>query len=648
MRKLLTWLSFFLSLVFAGYSQVSIADSLENVIKKMPDDTAKVNRLNDMVPKLQFVDPARARQNAEAAVELAQKINYPLGLAIGYRLIGVLYVDRNVLDSGKIWYDKAWPIVYDNPDKKFQRQAGQLKHNYGTIYHKKQVYDSATLNYTEAIKILTASGNDELLFFPNINLSTLYVYLKDPDKGLSYARGAYAAAKKMNDPSKIVMASNNVASMLLEMKRFDSVLAPLQQNLQLARESQNYYSEGITSNLLAQYYGNGKNNYDSAVYFVKNALAAITKVNNQYEMANMTQNVGYYYLRGGKYDSAHVYLKRAYDISRAQQLDMVTKYSLENLVDLEQLRNNIPAAYNYFKELYTFNDSLQQKLNANQVNELEIRFQTEKKEAQIKLQEAEIKQRKIQNYILAGSAAAILIILVLLYFNYRNRQKIQLQRINELETEKQLMATEAVLKGEEQERTRLAKDLHDGLGGMLSGIKYSLNTMKGNLVMTPENAQAFERSMDMLDSSIREMRRVAHNMMPEALVKFGLDTALKDFCTDINQSGALKVTYQSLGLTNTVIDQTTSITVYRIVQELINNTMKHAAAKSAIVQVSKDNDQLSITVEDDGKGFDTAILKQVKGIGWSNIQNRVEFLKGKLDVNSLPGKGTSVVIELSL
>ncbi|MBK7289894.1 MAG: hypothetical protein IPI78_06445 [Chitinophagaceae bacterium] len=242
----------------------------------------------------------------------------------------------------------------------------------------------------------------------------------------------------------------------------------------------------------------------------------------------------------------------------------------------------------------------------------------------------------------------MLIISLLLIRNYKNKQELQQRRITELETEKQLTATEDVLKGEEKERTRLAKDLHDGLGGMLSGIKHSLNAMKGNLVMTPENHQAFERSMDMLDSSIREMRRVAHNMMPEALVKFGLDTALKDFCNDINQSGALQINYQSIGLGNVEVEQTTSITIYRIVQELINNTMKHAAAKSAIVQVSKTDKAISITVEDDGKGFNTLVLEGTKGIGWSNIQSRVEYLKGKLDVQSEPGKGTSVHIELNV
>jgi two-component system, NarL family, sensor kinase len=141
---------------------------------------------------------------------------------------------------------------------------------------------------------------------------------------------------------------------------------------------------------------------------------------------------------------------------------------------------------------------------------------------------------------------------------------------------------------------------------------------------------------------------VAHNMMPEALVKFGLDTALKDFCFDINQSGAIKVVYQSIGLENSQLDQTFSITIYRIVQEILNNTLKHANATTAIVQLTKHDNQLSVTVEDDGKGFDTSILTNSKGIGWTNIQNRIDLLKGKIDISSQKGKGCSILIECSL
>jgi two-component system, NarL family, sensor kinase len=321
---------------------------------------------------------------------------------------------------------------------------------------------------------------------------------------------------------------------------------------------------------------------------------------------------------------------------------------------LEKKQGNFALALTYLDSSNAIKDSLKQGLESDRVEFLDAKYQAEKKEAQIsqlqadqEIQQLSMEKKNALNYFLIAAAFIIILIASLLYRNFKQKQKIQQQRISELETQQQLTATEAVLKGEEQERTRLAKDLHDGLGGMLSGIKYSFSTMKGNLIMTPENNQAFERSMDMLDSSIKEMRRVAHNMMPESLLKFGLDTALKDFCNDINKTGALQVSYQSIGMHDAVIEQITAITIYRVVQELINNTMKHAAAGTAIVQVSKTDAGVSITVEDDGKGFDTSLLKEKTGIGWSNIQSRISYLKGTLDVQSEPAKGTSVHIELS-
>lgn len=168
--------------------------------------------------------------------------------------------------------------------------------------------------------------------------------------------------------------------------------------------------------------------------------------------------------------------------------------------------------------------------------------------------------------------------------------------------------------------------------------------------MTPDNAHAFERSIDMLDSSIQEMRRVAHNMMPEMLVKYGLDTALKEFCTEMDRSSMIRISYQSVGMQNTEISQTTSVTIYRIIQELVNNSIKHAQAENVLVQLhqSQQENLLAITVEDDGKGFNTDQLKQANGMGWLNIRNRVEFLKGKIDLQSSVGKGTSVMIEINI
>ena len=171
--------------------------------------------------------------------------------------------------------------------------------------------------------------------------------------------------------------------------------------------------------------------------------------------------------------------------------------------------------------------------------------------------------------------------------------------------------------------------------------------MKDNLIVTPDNMAVFERSLDMIDTSIKELRRVAHNMMPEMLTKFGLDEALKEYCSTVNATKLLSVKYQSLGM-ETRLDKAIEIIVYRIIQELLNNILKHAAASEAFIQLIRDNDRLNIVVEDNGKGFDTALLENSKGAGWVSIRSRVEYLKGELDIHSEPGKGVLINMEFNV
>jgi signal transduction histidine kinase len=135
-------------------------------------------------------------------------------------------------------------------------------------------------------------------------------------------------------------------------------------------------------------------------------------------------------------------------------------------------------------------------------------------------------------------------------------------------------------------------------------------------------------------------------MMPEALIEFGLDTALKDFCSSIDQGGAVQLKYQSFGLDQTTVPEVAAAAVYRIVQELVNNILKHAEATVALVQLIGKDGTLSITVEDDGRGFDKKVLDNSGGIGYSSLQNRVTYLKGTVDLQTSPGKGTAVHIEL--
>jgi signal transduction histidine kinase len=172
--------------------------------------------------------------------------------------------------------------------------------------------------------------------------------------------------------------------------------------------------------------------------------------------------------------------------------------------------------------------------------------------------------------------------------------------------------------------------------------------MKENVILSADNASAFTRSIDLLDTGIQELRRIAHNMMPENLVKFGLVKALEDYCQSIAATDVLKINFSALQMENYTANINLDITIYRIIQELINNTIKHANATEIIVQLFKEDNKLNITVEDNGKGFDVKNINNFKGAGWTNIINRVNYLKGKTDVVSNEKEGTSVNIEIPL
>ena len=362
----------------------------------------------------------------------------------------------------------------------------------------------------------------------------------------------------------------------------------------------------------------------------------------------------------GEFAQARKYLLLALPGAIAGKYSDESMQIMQELVIVEEKTNHIAEAHDYLKKVVALRDSVNLENSRKAVAEIENKYQAAEKSKTIlklekdkEIQQLSLKQKSVYNYFLLTLIATLLVAAFLAYRNIRQRNilvkketELQKQQIRELEKDRQLVAVDSMLKGQEDERSRLAKDLHDGLGGLLSGVKFSLRNMKDNLIMTPDNMTVFERSLDMIDTSIKELRRVAHNMMPEMLTKFGLDEALKEYCSTINTNMQLTVKYQSVGM-DSRIDKPVEIIVYRIVQELLNNTMKHASATEVFVQLIRDQNRLSIVVEDNGKGFDMTRMSENKGAGWMNIRSRVDYLKGQLDIHSEPGKGTLVNIEIN-
>jgi signal transduction histidine kinase len=416
-------------------------------------------------------------------------------------------------------------------------------------------------------------------------------------------------------------------------------------------------------------------------------------------------NFGYYLKRGRiaylerKYNEAYDYFQKTYKYaeegghsnSRSVTLSFLSRtalqlgfneaaknYALENIAITDKMNSkskkidalmtlsdyytktdNKAKAFELLQQATQLKDSVMNETNLKQAKALGSIYESDKQQRQITLlqhekemQAADVKQKSTLNKIFIGSIVLLLGLGYLGYTNFRKGQQLaksqqvyQKQKIIELEKDKQLLSIDAMLKGQEEERSRIAKDLHDGLGGLLSGTKLSFMNVKENLVLTPENGVLFDKSLSMLDNTIGDLRKVAQNLMPEALVKFGLHEAVRDFCDSIQSSSGIKVLYQEMG-EKRKLDNTAEVFAYRIIQELVNNAVKHAEARQVLVQLTINTNKVRITVEDDGKGFDKTKIMQTRGAGMANINYRVQYFNGEIDMITSPGNGTSVNIEL--
>ena len=640
---------FILLAVFAGSNiraQQPLADSLKLLLETDLPDTTRAYNMVMLAMYTEPVDIDKAHALYKEAVEfsLRKKLDYYAGLA--------LYFESTPYDlSGnhKQQKDNLFRAVRLFENSNHSKAGAQLGAAYGGLsryYRSTEKLDSAVIASIKSITILEGLKLYKSLAISCMNLAMIYQQIKLPQKQREYVDKAAEYANLSGEKDIIMLSFLQKAHYLTEVEDFkgakacaDSATLYFSGNYEFSRK-QNYY-------LLKASTFQNVNEYDSAIVYFQKCFELAETTNSRWNMPEPLIQIGYIYLQQKKYSLAEKYVMAGLDIARIDSFRIFMKEGYQILSDIYYVNGNYRLAFETLGKYNELKDTLQSEELKKFALDLDKKYQTDKREDQTRLHELEISKRKSIIHGLLALTFTILVIFFLAIHSFRQKNRLHLNTIKTLETEKQLLATEAVLKGEEQERTRLAKDLHDGLGGLLSGIKYSFQNMKDNLILTPENAQTFERSLDMLDSSIHEMRSVAHNLMPESLFKFGLDTALNDYCSVIDNSGIVALNYQSFGLKNADLEQSLTVSVYRIIQELVNNVVKHSRAQHALVQVTLDESQVLIDVEDNGKGFEAEELNNLKGIGWTNIRSRIEFLKGTFSLKSEIGKGTVVHIEIN-
>ncbi len=350
----------------------------------------------------------------------------------------------------------------------------------------------------------------------------------------------------------------------------------------------------------------------------------------------------------GQPDAGLAYARRGLHMARLSGDLQEVAEALEGLGVLAYNNDKFKAAYEYEHQAKLVDDTLQSTQAAAKMAELQTQYETEKKETRNRLQAAQlVAQRQVldrrNGQLLAGSVIAALLLGLggLLVSRRRLRREVEFAQERQA-LDRQRAA--AVLAAEEAERHRIGADLHDGIGQLLSVVKINLNGLCEELRPRLETAEAqrFGDALDLVDESVREVRGISHNLLPNALIKRGLARAVREFLDKLQRPGRLKIRLETLGLDAPRLDPTVESTCYRVIQELVQNIVKHAQATEVEMQIIRHAHELTLLVEDNGVGFDVPTHGASDGVGLQSVGSRVAYLGGTLHVDSRIGRGTTV------
>lgn len=505
--------------------------------------------------------------------------------------LGRIYGDKGENVKALEYYQKALKTAESTNDKE---SISHVLKNIGVLYVSWKKFDEAFNYYYEAEKLAIETGNKELIADCQNNKGIIYEQQKNYSKALSAYKIALDLYKEKKIPEKISMALSNIA-----------IVYKFQKN----------YPEAINYNL--------------------KAISIAEKQDDKWTMSATYNNIGNLYGEMADYKKAIEYCEKALKIAKEIDAGEIIWSTYDSMADASAKAGDYKKAFDFQKLSFTeFKDFLN-KESAKQLSELNVKYETEKKQNLINRQKFEIKQKNV--WLIFGGLL-FLISVIFAYFIYRNYQHKQDKKLqNEIFRQKEL-ETKALFEGEQNERIRIARDLHDSVGQMLSLVKMNLSSQE----QTVEN----ENIQNLVDKTISEVRTISHNLIPEEL-NFGIFPALENLAEKVNSSSSTKM---ELNIPDEIkvlkFQKQNELSIYRIVQEVVNNMIKHADASAINLSIRKLDKSLIINIKDNGKGLDENSISNSSGIGWKNINARVNMMDGKMKIESEKLAGTQIEITL--
>lgn len=628
-------------------------DSLEAVLQAQTQaDTNRVKTLLTLAKTQYMSQPREATARANEGLLLAQQLKFVKGEALGHFQVGVFAFERGEFKAATEHMNASLVIAERRHDLK---KTGQIQNVLASICGQQGKFSEAVDLFIKCLKNAEQTHNQEGQVRAVTNIGVTLERMLDEKEAIRYFQRGLAMVDTVKDKPMYSTLLSSLANAYLVLENEAKARPYIYRALQVAGAIGDAQNEGYMHQALGELAAKpNRQDWQTAIAQLSQALQLGEKIGDAALTNRSLIALGNVAQRQGKSAQAFDYYHRALGPAKEMQVYLNLEDIYEGLARTYADIGQYEKAFKNRTLQAIYSDSAKREKFVSEAQNLRAKYDAERKEAQNRLQASQLRVqqqiiRRRNTQLIAGLAVTVLLagLGYMLYTRRRLQQQVELQQ--ERQQLERLRAS-AVLEAEEAERRRIGSDLHDGVGQLLTAAKLNLHALSEQLGAQTEGPQTMlQNALDVVDESFREVRSISHNLMPNALIKRGLALAVRDFLSKISPDDRLKIQLEVVGLDRGGrLDPTVENVLFRVIQELAQNIVKHAQATEMTLQIIRSNDELTIMVEDNGVGFDPAALGKDAGIGLKNIESRMAYLGGRADFDAAPGRGTTVILELPL
>lgn len=396
----------------------------------------------------------------------------------------------------------------------------------------------------------------------------------------------------------------------------------------------------------------GEEQLDSAIYYYQEIIPYFKSEDRNDKLLNLYINLGDLYEIDHNYENSINFYNKALSLSEETQSKEANALIKRSLAGSYLSLKNYKKSASLYNDYVTLNDSISELANSEKLSELQAKYDLAQKEKEIA--QKEVANERMQKISIFLGGLAIVVGLLGLGFYYRQKKRriiaeqaesIEKQRADTLLKNQQLISIDAMISGQEQERQKVAQELHDDLGSTMTTIRLYFDNIRND--QSKENATMFDRTNDLLEEAYDKIRNMSHVKNQGIVASKGLIPAVESLASKISKSKKLNVEVIHYGL-DKALDNSFELKIFRIIQELLNNVVKHADATNCFINLTSYENQLNIMIEDDGKGFHYVPQPNNDGIGLYSIEQRIDHMEGTFQVDSAVGRGTTINIDVPL